>query len=357
MKAIEATELSKSYGSVQALNGVSFSVDKGEVIGLLGPNGAGKTTLMKILTGYLQPDEGTAALRGIDVVADPLSVQQRIGYLPENAPIYGEMTVQEYLLMMAELRDIPLERRRSMLSDAIYATGLEEYLTRSIGNLSKGYRQRVGIAQTILHRPELLILDEPTSGLDPTQIAEIRDLIKRLAQTATVMLSTHILSEVEMTCERVLVIMRGRLRADARLAELRAGNMAVVAIEKGAKGVKDALAAVPGVLSVDKEQAGTPVTEGFERWRVTGKNEDDLCPVLFDALRGKSWKVAELRSDTRTLEAVFRELAQAPDVETDAAPPPELAEARRRVGRLGQEGAEADKDSGKDSSSDEEVRA
>jgi ABC-2 type transport system ATP-binding protein len=320
MKAIEATDLSKSYGSVQALSHVSFSVEKGEVIGLLGPNGAGKTTLMKILTGYLQPDEGTAALRGIDVVADPLNVQRRIGYLPENAPVYHEMTVQEYLIMMAELRDIPVDQRRSMLSDAIYATGLEDYLTRPIGNLSKGYRQRVGIAQAVLHRPELLILDEPTSGLDPNQIAEIRALIKRLAKTATVMLSTHILSEVEMTCERVLVIMRGRLRADARLAELRSGNAAVVAIEKGASGVREALKAVSGVTSAEKEPAdGSPGIDGFDRWRVAGE-ADDLCPALFEALRKKAWKVAELRSDTRTLEAVFRELAQLPDVETDDAP-------------------------------------
>jgi ABC-2 type transport system ATP-binding protein len=317
MKAIEATELSKSYGSVRALDRVSFSVEKGEVIGLLGPNGAGKTTLMKILTGYLEPDEGSASLRGIDVVADPLNVQRRIGYLPESAPLYGEMTVQEYLLMMAELRDIPPARRRSMLSEAVYATGLEEYLTRAIGKLSKGYRQRVGIAQVILHRPELLILDEPTSGLDPTQIVEIRDLIKRLAESATVMLSTHILSEVEMTCERVLIIMRGKLRADARLADLRAGNAAVVAIESGASGVREALKAVPGVTSVDPDRSGQP-PPGFDSWRVTG-SADDLCPVLFEHLRKKAWRVAELRSDTRTLEAVFRELAERPDVESLAA--------------------------------------
>ena len=328
MKAIEATELSKSYGPVRALDRVSFSVEKGEVIGLLGPNGAGKTTLMKILTGYLQPDEGSAALRGIDVVADPLSVQQRIGYLPESAPLYAEMTVQEYLVMMAELRDIPPEKRRSMLSEAIYATGLEDYLVRPIGNLSKRYRQRVGIAQVILHRPELLILDEPTSGLDPTQIVEIRDLIKRLAETATVMLSTHILSEVEMTCERVLVIIRGQVRADARLAELRAGNAAVVAIESGASGVRESLASVAGVTSVDVHR-GDGEMAGFKHWRVTGPG-DDLCPALFEALRKKSWKVAELRSDTRRLEAVFRELAESPES-------PTLPTARAMPGQPSQE--------------------
>jgi ABC-2 type transport system ATP-binding protein len=309
MKAIEATELSKSYGNVLALEQISFSVEKGEVIGLLGPNGAGKTTLMKVLTGYLQPDHGTAVLRGVDVVDDPIGVQRRIGYLPENAPLYHEMTVQDYLVMMAELREIPLDKQRSMLSDAIYATGLEDYLTRPIGKLSKGYRQRVGIAQAILHRPELLILDEPTSGLDPTQIVEIRDLIKRLAADATVMLSTHILSEVEMTCERVLVIMRGKLRADARVAELRSANAAVVGIEQSASAVAETLKKVTGVETVEK--AGEP-EDGFQSWRVTA-SADDLCPLLFEALRRTSWRVSELRSDTRTLESVFRELAQTPE--------------------------------------------
>jgi ABC-2 type transport system ATP-binding protein len=312
MKAIEASDLSKSYGPVRALEKVSFSVEKGEVIGLLGPNGAGKTTLMKVLTGYLQPDAGTASLGGIDVVSDPLGVQRRIGYLPENAPLYAEMTVQDYLLMMAELREIEPGKQKSMLSEAIYATGLPGYLTRPIGKLSKGYRQRVGIAQAILHRPELLILDEPTSGLDPTQIVEIRDLIKRLAATTTVLLSTHILSEVEMTCERVLVIMRGHLRADASISDLRAAtqtSVAVVAIESGADGVAGALEAVSGVTKV--EQLPEPEF-GYTRWRVTSDKEQ-LCPALFDALRSRSWKIAELRSDAQSLEAIFRRMAETPD--------------------------------------------
>ena len=318
MQAIEARNLSKSYGPVRALERVSFSVEKGEVIGLLGPNGAGKTTLMKVLTGYLQPDAGNASLRGIDVVADPLGVQRNIGYLPENAPLYGEMTVQDYLLMMAELREIPLEKRRSMLSEAIHATGLADYLTRPISKLSKGYRQRVGIAQAILHRPELLILDEPTSGLDPTQIVEIRDLIKRLAASATVLLSTHILPEVEMTCERVLIIMRGHLRADASITELRAATstqVAMVAIESGATGVADTLEAVSGVTKV--EQVGEP-ENGYTRWRVAS-SISDLCPVLFDALRAKTWKVGELRSDAHSLESIFRRLADTPDEVVESA--------------------------------------
>jgi len=191
---------------------------------------------------------------------------------------------------------------------------LKEVRRQLIGTLSKGFRQRVGLADSLIHDPPVLILDEPTSGLDPTQIVEIRDLIKRLAKDATVMLSTHILSEVEMTCERVLVIMRGKLRADARVAELRTANAAVVAIDQSASGVADALKGVSGVETVEK--VGEP-EDGFQGWRVTASS-DDLCPLLFEALRKTSWRVAELRSDTRTLESVFRELAQKPDEQKKA---------------------------------------
>jgi ABC-2 type transport system ATP-binding protein len=306
MKAIEAKGLSKSYGMVAALRGVSFSVDKGEVIGLLGPNGAGKTTLMKILTGYLQADEGRVAVAGIDVGEDPLGVQSRIGYLPENAPLYREMTVQEYLLMMAELRGVPQNKRLPMLADAIDATGLGDYITRYIGKLSKGYRQRVGLAQALLHRPEILILDEPTTGLDPSQIVEIRELIKELSRHSTVLLSTHILPEVEVTCQRVLMIMKGMLRTDAKLEELRAVNAAVVAIHAEASGVDKVLKGIDGVDGVEKQDK----VGDYRLWRVTSESLSDLCPAVFDALRGKEWRVGELRSDTRTLESVFRELAE-----------------------------------------------
>jgi ABC-2 type transport system ATP-binding protein len=306
MKAIEAKGLSKSYGPVAALRRVSFSVEKGEVIGLLGPNGAGKTTLMKILTGYLQADEGQAKVAGIDVSEDPLGVQARIGYLPENAPLYREMTVQEYLLMMAELRGVAPDKRLGLLADAIDATGLGDYLTRYIGKLSKGYRQRVGLAQALLHRPDILILDEPTSGLDPTQIVEIRELIQELSKHSTVLLSTHILSEVEMSCQRVIIIMRGQLRTDAKLEDLRSANAAVVAIQSDASGVEKVLQGVNGVDGVEKQEA----VGAYQRWRITSDSNQELCPSLFDALRSKDWRIAELRSDTRTLESVFRELAE-----------------------------------------------
>jgi ABC-2 type transport system ATP-binding protein len=306
MEAIAIEKLSKSYGRIQALSEVSFKIEPGEVIGLLGPNGAGKTTLMKILTGYLEPDAGDVRVHGIDVMTDPLPAQRRIGYLPESAPLYGEMLVQEYLEMMAAMRGVAPERRHARMIEVIRATGLTERVVQPIGTLSKGFRQRVGIAQAIIHEPDILILDEPTTGLDPAQIVEIRDLIVGLAKKATVLLSTHILSEVEATCERVLVIMQGQLRADAKLAELRSTNAAVVAIEAAASGVADMLNKVTGVTSV--EPAGT--TGDFTRWRVTSGSSDELCPALFEALRTTRWKVGELRPEPKTLERVFRDLAE-----------------------------------------------
>ncbi|RMF01873.1 MAG: ATP-binding cassette domain-containing protein, partial [Chloroflexi bacterium] len=197
---IKVSNLSKSYGPVQALNGVSFEVAPGEIVGLLGPNGAGKSTTIKILTGYLQPDGGQVSVDGLDVLTHTRQVQAKIGYLPENAPLYPELSVQTYLRLMADLREIPRDEQTDRISEAVYATALQDHLTRPIGELSKGYRQRVGLAQAILHRPKLLILDEPTVGLDPTQIVEIRHLIKRLARHSTILFSSHILSEVEAVC-------------------------------------------------------------------------------------------------------------------------------------------------------------
>ncbi len=258
MAAIAIEHLSKAYGRIRALSNISFEIAPGEVIGLLGPNGAGKTTLMKILTGYLEPDAGDVRIHGIDVLADPLAAQRRIGYLPESAPLYGEMLVQEYLEMMAAMRGVPAERRTARMRDVIRACGLADRVVQPIATLSKGYRQRVGIAQAIIHEPDILILDEPTTGLDPAQIAEIRDLIKQLAKKSTVLLSTHILSEVEMTCERVLVIMQGELRADAQLAELRSANAAVVAIESCRDRVRGAAAADRGRRRPSRTSARRP---------------------------------------------------------------------------------------------------
>jgi ABC-2 type transport system ATP-binding protein len=314
MPAIGIERLFKSYGRIHALSGVTFHIEPGEVIGLLGPNGAGKTTLMKILTGYLEPDAGEVRIHDINVVDDPLAAQRRIGYLPESAPLYAEMLVQEYLEMMAALRGVPADRRRARVREVVRACGLADRVVQPIATLSKGYRQRVGLAQAIVHEPEILILDEPTTGLDPSQIVEIRDLIKALATKSTVLLSTHILSEVEATCERVLVIMRGELRADAKLADLRSTNAAVVAIDAAAEGVADTLKAIDGVTAVER----TDEAAGFARWRVTSSAATDVCPALFEALRAKPWRIGELRPEPKTLERVFRDLAATAGQEVSA---------------------------------------
>ncbi|HSJ58591.1 MAG TPA: ATP-binding cassette domain-containing protein [Anaerolineae bacterium] len=302
---IDVQDVNKSYGPVQALNDGSFHVDAGEIIGLLGPNGAGKTTMMKILTGYLQPTSGTALVDGVDVVSHPLQVQERIGYLPENAPLYPELSVQRYLQMIADLRRIPEEEQRALLSSAIRATGLERHLTRPIGHLSKGYRQRVGLAQAILHRPRLLILDEPTIGLDPTQIVEVRHLIRRLAQQSTVLLSTHILSEVEAICDRVIILLNGEVRADARIGELARSADVVLQLAGDAAGAAAALRALDGVGHVEQ----MPGANGFTAYRVSAApGAVDLRPAVYRLARDSAWPLVELRRDVRTLEAIFNDL-------------------------------------------------
>ncbi|MBC8449294.1 MAG: ATP-binding cassette domain-containing protein [Chloroflexi bacterium] len=306
---IDVTDVSKSYGPVQALRGITFHIAPGEIVGLLGPNGAGKTTVMKILTGYLQPDEGTVTVNDLDVLTHTRQVQAQIGYLPETAPLYPELSVQAYLKMMAELRQIPEDDQRAYLSEAVYATGLKDHLVRPIGQLSKGFRQRVGLAQAILHQPRLLILDEPTIGLDPTQVVEVRRLIRRLAEHSTVLFSTHILSEVEALCDRVIILMNGEIKADARLSELAATPDAVLVLDRAPKGVFKALRSLSGVRGV--EQIQTP--DGYPTYRVLGQADDgaDLCPVIYNLVKEKDWPLRELRREVRTLETVFNELAMA----------------------------------------------
>jgi ABC-2 type transport system ATP-binding protein len=305
---INVQDLVKNYGPVEALKGVSFHVAPGEIIGLLGPNGAGKTTIMKILTGYLQPTGGAVTVDGLDVVDDAFEVQKRIGYLPENAPLYPELSIQSYLQMMADLRQIPDEEQPERLREAINATGLARHLTRPIGHLSKGYRQRVGLAQAIIHHPKLLILDEPTIGLDPTQIVQVRNLIRRLAKQSTVMLSTHILSEVEAICDRVIILLNGEIKADARLADLESSTDVILVLDSPTPGVANALRALDGVRAV----AETATAYG-PAYRVQPASDDrqllDLRPTIYDLARERGWALKELRRDVRTLEAVFNELA------------------------------------------------
>jgi len=306
---IDVTDVTRSYGPVEALRGITFHIAPGEIVGLLGPNGAGKTTALKILTGYLQPDDGTVTVDGLDVLTHTREVQAQIGYLPETAPLYPELSVQSYLRMIAELRQIPEDDQQAYLSEAIYATGLEDHLVRPIGQLSKGFRQRVGLAQAILHQPRLLILDEPTIGLDPTQVVETRRLIRRLAEESTVLFSTHILSEVEALCDRVIILMNGQIKTDARLSELAATPDAVLVLEDAPIGVDRALCNLSGVRGVERTQ--TP--DGYPAYRVLGQDADgaDLCPAIYNLAREEGWPLRELRRDVRTLETIFNELAMA----------------------------------------------
>jgi ABC-2 type transport system ATP-binding protein len=300
---IKVFGLSKAYGSVQALQKVSFHVKAGEVVGLLGPNGAGKTTLMKILTGFLQPDAGRVLIDDRDILTDTIAVQQRIGYLPENAPLYPELSVQAYLRMVADLRQVPKGDQPLLLSNAIRATSLEHMLTRPIGQLSKGYRQRVGLAATILHEPKVLILDEATIGLDPTQIVEVRSLITRLSERTTVLISTHILSEVEAICDRVVVLLNGQVRADARLDELDSSSTAVLILEDGEPDVTRELESLDGVRTVDRTRSDDGIV-----YRVTASDRTDLRRAIYDRVRRRGWQLRELRRDVRTLEATFTDL-------------------------------------------------
>ena len=302
---IEVAHLNKSYGDVKALRDVGFKIGEGEIIGLLGPNGAGKTTIIKTLTGYLQPDSGQIMVDGLDVLTQTQEVQARIGYLPENAPLYPELSVQAYLQMIAELRQIHPEEIRPKMSHAVYATGLSEHLTRPIGQLSKGFRQRVGLAQAILHKPRLLILDEPTVGLDPTQIVEIRSLIRRLAQNSTVLFSTHILPEVEALCDRVIILINGEVKVDSRLAELAETNDAILVLEDDMAEAVGALSALEGITAVDS----LPNDNGRVSYRIRGQDGTDLCPAIYRLAVEQSWPLRELRPDTQTLETVFNEVA------------------------------------------------
>ena len=304
---ISLENLEKSYGPTHALKGISFSISKGEVVGLLGPNGAGKTTAIKIMVGYLLPSAGKATVAGFDVVEHPLEVQERIGYLPENAPLYHDMLAQEYLAFMADMRKLDAGTRRHRLGEVVAQCGIQNVLTRRIGHLSKGYRQRVGLAAAVLHDPDIVILDEPTTGLDPNQIIEVRQLIRRMGATKTVILSTHILPEVEATCDRAVILIDGRVRADGRLADLTRSRVEVVTIvtpDPAAAG--QALGGLPGVSQVEHAARG----DGAHTFRLELGTEREIGEAVAELARARGWGLRELRRDDRSLEQVFRELTE-----------------------------------------------
>ncbi len=304
---IEIHGLEKNYGEVRALRGISGSIGRGQVVGLLGPNGAGKTTAMQILVGYLLPTSGTATIAGYDVVEDPLSVQQCVGYLPENAPLYTDMLVQEYLKFIADIRGLDTSAAGKSIKRAVEECGIGGVLARPIDQLSKGYRQRVGLAAAILHEPEILILDEPTTGLDPDQIVEVRNLIRRMGESKTVILSTHILSEVEATCDRAMILIDGRIRADGTLDELTRSSSQIVTLAGAPpEAARDVLAAVPGVHSAVLEAE----SDGMATWRLGIDSATDIGADVYRTVRDRDWTLTELRRDDKTLEQVFRELTK-----------------------------------------------
>ena len=304
---IEINKVTRRYGPKVAVNAVDLSISRGEVVGLLGHNGAGKTTLMKMLTGYLDPTEGDVVVGGVSVSADRIGVQKQIGYLPEHAPIYDEMLVQEYLTMMAELRGVPDASIAAAVGRCAMATGLEAHLISPIAHLSKGFRQRVGIAQALLHDPDVLVLDEPTNGLDPVQIESIRTLIRGLAAHTTILLSTHILQEVEAVCDRVVVLIDGGVEADAPLKELLASRSVQLSLSADLENVPQVLGALGDVSSVH-DSGEDPHTPGHHLWRVTGAEQSPSIPNLLKAVLDAGWTLGSIAPRVETLEGVFRRL-------------------------------------------------
>ena len=294
--SIEVTSVSKSYHSQLALNGVSFSAKRGEIIGFLGPNGAGKSTMMKILTGYLSPNQGEVSIANVNVLTNPIHAQKNIGYLPEQNPLYSDMYVREYLKFQASVYKVSKER----IEEVIQLVGLTPEIHKKVGQLSKGYQQRVGIAAAILHDPEVLILDEPTTGLDPNQLQEIRELIRELGKEKTVLFSTHIMQEVEAVCDRVIIIKEGELLLDRPLKELRENNEQMIEITFDHKVEEEFIQKLPNLTSFRNNHDMT--------WHLTFNAEEDMRPVLFDFARENELKILELKSQNQSLEALFKEI-------------------------------------------------
>lgn len=318
---IYANDLSKSFGSFRALDKINFEVSRGEIVGFLGPNGAGKSTTMRILTCFISPTGGTARVNGHDVFDEPLKVRESLGYLPQRAPLYLEMSVLEYLRFAADLRHLDADTFRKRAKNVVEVCGLAQVLGKEIRYLSHGYRQRVGLAQALIHDPPILILDEPTSDLDPNEKAEFLDYLKQIGKERTVMLSTHNLAEVEASCARAIIVSRGRIVADGPLDEIRAKSgrvRYVIAIQESVDGaayrgrgtppkkgeVEDALGKVDGV----KKLAELPTDERAHAYELVSEQDVDLRPELFKMIVDKGWVLLELHRDAQTLEDVFRSL-------------------------------------------------
>ena len=306
---IEVQHLTKRYGPTTAVDDISFRVEKGEILGFLGPNGAGKTTTMRVLTGYMPPTEGRAVVAGYDIFDQPLEAKRRIGYLPETPPLYPEMTVRDYLLFVSKIKGVPRADRKSRVGEVMERTRVADMAERHCGKLSKGYRQRVGLAQALLHNPEVLILDEPTAGLDPKQIIETRELIKHLGGDHTTILSTHILPEVSQTCGRVVIINKGRVVAvdtpENLTSRLRGSETMYVQVDSPiVEDVRAALQAVPGVTVVSLAETRGNVAS----YEVNSESGRDVRRELASAIVSRGWGLLELRPLRMSLEEIFLHL-------------------------------------------------
>lgn len=294
--SIEVSGLSKFYGNQKALDEVSFKIGSGEIVGFLGPNGAGKSTLMKILTTYLKADEGTAVVNGIDVSSDLKKVKKTLGYLPEHNPLYLDLYVKEYLYFNADIYKVSKNR----VEEVIEQTGLTPEVNKKIGQLSKGYRQRVGLATALLHEPDVLILDEPTTGLDPNQLVDIRGLIKSIGKDKTVFLSTHIMQEVEAICDRVIIINKGKIVEDRYLnADKAKTDLQILQVEFDREIEKTLLDSLAIIVSAENI--------GGNLWEISSDSQDDIRPLIFDFAQENGLKLLTVRFKTQDLESLFRE--------------------------------------------------
>jgi len=316
---IEVSHLSRNYGTFRAVNDISFSIPTGQIVGLLGPNGAGKTTTMRMITGFLKPSDGTITIDGVNIDDAPVASKRKIGYMPEAAPLYSDMIVEDYLRYIAEMQDKNPEEKIPRLCEEC---GLKEVMHKNVSELSRGYRQRVGLAHALMNDPEILILDEPTSGLDPNQIGEVRSLIKEIGKTRTVIISTHILGEVEMICSRVIIISGGKLVADSPTEQLREryGHKAAVKLTAGGCGEHELAAAIRTIDGVDNVTVteGEKIQEDSSAFTllVSVAGTAEIRPALFKTAAAKNGYLYELAIQRNSLEEVFHELTTS-DKEAD----------------------------------------
>jgi ABC-2 type transport system ATP-binding protein len=312
---IEVERLTRRFGTVKAVDGLSFAVGRGEIVGLLGLNGAGKTTTMRMLTTFLQPTSGRARLAGHDVLDEPLLVRRSVGYLPENVPLYLEMRVREYLAFRAKLKDVPRARRREAINYVINRCSLGAVEDRILGHLSRGYRQRVGLAEAMVHTPDILILDEPTASLDPIQIREVRALIRELGDRHTILLSTHIMSEVEAVCSRVIIIERGKIAVDDTLSHLRSDSAIVLEARGPAEAIRRALESAPQVARVSV----TRRDGDYATFEIQGTDGADLRETLAARVVQNGWALRRLELRRATLEDRFIQAVTQQAVSAEAA--------------------------------------